>query len=436
MGNNLHRTITILFLAALLPIMAFAQLASPPDEISALDGFVPVGARSAALGGAGIAIAQDWSAAYYNPAQLGYVYRSEVSGVLNILSGSSKSTFNGSPEHQTDFTAAKLNNLGMVFSFPAKKGGLAMACGYYRPQSFDRDIYFSGTRQDGISIRADENYDGGLGSFYVAVGGQATPNVAFGATVEFVAGAENYSWQSVLGNFDDTLVLDSVFSDHITRDYSGVTGKVGISVKPAKFLTWGATIAFPTALAIEEQLVQKTTVHYNDGGNPSFVQDGPFDDHVELTTPFSFGTGLAFTSTYVNLTGDVQFTDWRHTSFDEPLYYVEQNNGIDEYYRATLRFAGGAEFSLPFATLPMRLRAGYRFDPVPYKSIAPYESIEEKNERQYFTGGVAFLIEKSFLLESSVVFSNVERTSITSSNNRIGEKYSLSNIFIGLTYRF
>jgi len=423
----------IIIVNIFLIALSFGQTynAGVTEEVAELDGYVPVGVRAAGMGGAHIALAQDWSAAYYNPALLSFVYKNEVSGGLSIRFGDVATSFNSGSSIESDISAVKLNNLSGVIAAKVKRGGMAMAVGYYRYQTFDRSAMFDGKRNDGIRVSADENIDGGLGAIYFAIGGQASKYVSFGGTIEGVMGAENYAWDACIFDFGDTAISDSVFSDNSTKDYAGFTGRFGLAIAPNKYFTWGAIIKFPTIYAIDQEWVTKTTVNYTNGDQTTDIGDDFIDD-ISITTPFRFGSGIAVKTAYVNIAADAIYTDWRQTGYHGPAEYVDKNPQIDDSYRKTLAFGAGLEFTIPVEFLPIRLRGGYRYEPLPYENV----NVTNDKERQFFTGGIAFLIDKKFLLEGSAIYSNWSRNSITSSNNAVFEEYKITDIYIGMTYRF
>lgn len=414
---------------SLIFMLTVAFAGETVGEIVALDGFIGVGMRATAMGGAHIGLAQDHTAAYYNPALLSLVYKNEIGGVLTIRTGKSKGTLNSGAERSSSFTEVKLGDLGGVLSAKAKKGGVAFAAGFYRYQSFDYSVEFAGNRSDGLSLEGLETSDGGIGALYLSMGGQLAKYVSFGGTFEVIMGGQNLTWDATISNLNDTLIADTVISDNYTYGYSGVTGRVGFAVTPTKYLTWGGVIKFPSAISIHEELTQDTEINYLDG---SSVCDyaGPFDDDISLTTPFRFGTGIGVKTPIVNLAADMIYSNWGQANYNDPPDSVDNNPRIPDSYRDVLSFGAGLEFTIPIKFLPTRIRGGYRYDPLPY-AVANTDK-----ERQAFTGGIAFLLDKNFLLEASAVMSNWKSSYTTDIGNEISEEYSLTDIYVGMAYRF
>ena len=404
----------------------FADDAVP--EFQFTGGFVGVGSRATAMGGAHIALAQDFSAAYYNPACLAFVYKNEIIGGLSIRNGNSEITYNSGAPQTSSFSAVKLSQLGAVMPLPSKQGGTAFAIGFSRFQTFDFTNNFVGTRVDNANLAAQETYDGGMGAIHFAGALQTSEYISVGASLDILMGAENYTWEATIADFADTTVLDSILSDMQAFGYAGVTGKLGMLITPTKFAALGMVVGFPSAISIDYELIQETTVHYADGDIPyeSYYQS---DYDISVTTPFQFGGGLAIKTPIANLAADVIYADWRQMRF-HTAEWLDYNPQIPGAYRATLSFGIGAEFSMPIKFLPTKLRAGYRYDPLPYV----LQTVQK--ERQAITGGIAFLIDKNWLIEGSVALSNWQKSGPSYAQNTIGEKYDIYDVMLGLAFRF
>ena len=420
---------TLVSIMIFVALVSFATADDVAQEITYVDNFTGVGIRAMAMGGAHIALAQDYSAAYYNPALLGFVYRNEVGGIISVRNGKSSCAIGEMNSRTSQFSSVKLGALGGVLSLQAKRGGVALAGGFYRFQSFDHSAEFFGTRKDNNTIDALENSDGGVGALFFGIGGQVSKAVSMGATVEALAGANNYTWDATISGFTDSTIIDSIFSDALTDDVSGVTGRFGLAITPNKYFTWGALVKFPAAIAIKQEYIQKTTLEKTDSTD-EIIEEYQYEDDINLTTPFQFGTGVAFKSPVVNVAADMLYSDWRQTRYHNPAYLVDENTLIPDSYRAVLSFGAGLEFTIPLKILPTRVRAGYRYDPLPYKPITV------DKERQAFTGGLALLVDKNFLIECSAVYTNWQKSYSTEMVSDVSESYKITDIHIGMAYRF
>ncbi len=413
----------------LIVIFSSAIAGDVAQEITVADGYIPVGIRAAGMGGAHMALAQDFSAVYYNPALLSFIYRFEFTGSMMFRNGSAGTIINNGSKVTSNYTTVKLENFGVVIPFPARKGGAAFAIGYSRFQSFDKYSHFTGVRTDSIKIDSDEKTDGGLGAFQMAFGIQTSKSISFGLSLDILAGAENYSWQAVTYGFNDTLVEDSTFIDEITENYSGITGKLGFAVTPSKYFSWGLLLQFPAAIYSDQEWYSTTEVTYKDGHCIQYDDYEVYEDFKRVL-PFRFGTGIAIKTTIANFAVDVMYSDWTRITYNSPTNWLRENNLIPHSYRSVTTLSTGLEFNIPITEMPMRLRFGYRYDPVPYK--VP----KHVTERQSFTGGLSLLIDKSWLIDFASVFSNWNRIDMTSLGNELNLDYSLNDIYFGISYRF
>ncbi|RKZ27642.1 hypothetical protein DRQ26_02780, partial [bacterium] len=150
-------------------LIALSSLTADEIEDNPLSGgYIPVGLRGSAMGGAQIALAQDFSASYYNPAGLAYIYKHEVTGGISVFSGQSETNAGGSSPSSKSFSAVKLSHIGYVLPLLAKRGGAAFAVGFSRFQTFDHSANFSGKCSDGTEFDAIEASDGGMGALHIA----------------------------------------------------------------------------------------------------------------------------------------------------------------------------------------------------------------------------------------------------------------------------
>ena len=183
------RNYTLTLVAALLvalgiPGTTFAQTAEDGLRLSMRA--PATGARMIGIGTAGFGGFGDYGAMYSNPAGLGLVERSSITGVIQTLR-----TSDASFSHTRDFEATKLTNqvngvnvgnFAILYKAPTTQGSLVMGLTYNQVASFQRELRFSGvntysTISTSFLPYSDEYYltdDGGfditsdlsLGAFY------------------------------------------------------------------------------------------------------------------------------------------------------------------------------------------------------------------------------------------------------------------------------
>jgi hypothetical protein len=111
-------------------------------------------ARALGMGNSFTAVADDYSAVYFNPAGLGLIKRFELTGSLNLNSFSNKTAFftNSTRSNQNNF---EYNQLGIVMPMPTIRGSWVFAAGYNRTKDFNRTLEFDGFNSGNNSLIQD-----------------------------------------------------------------------------------------------------------------------------------------------------------------------------------------------------------------------------------------------------------------------------------------
>ena len=104
---------------------------------------IGTGARTIAMGGAGIATANDFSALDWNPAALTLINSGEVAFSLYFKGHNSTASFLGTSADQS-LTNTALGTLAYVASVPTERGHLAFGISYDRVQDYKTTYSFSG----------------------------------------------------------------------------------------------------------------------------------------------------------------------------------------------------------------------------------------------------------------------------------------------------
>jgi long-subunit fatty acid transport protein len=428
---------SLLTIAVVLCLTVFYSFASNAQDLGVVDeatagNFFGVGARAMGMGGAHIAVVNDATALVYNPAGLARIKRIELSGaltherlrnktgppygILPAVENPQIATSDGQVLSNTRFGAGAI-----VLPVPTYRGSLVFALGVNRIKSFDKTMRFS-RRGGSYGI---ESESGGiyLWSFGAAI--DISPNVSVGAALNYWDGTDNYSWLYEDWYDDGYLSFEYKYDDTIKDRYSGFNAKFGVRVQPNKFLVIGGTIDSPVSYTIDEDYTQKTdTVFYQPEGD--WVQDR-YSDRAEykISLPFSLGLGVGLNFGNLLLAGDVNYTDWTQMEYKRLWDMAEANRIIRDSYTDALRWHVGAEYLFP--AIGTTLRAGYYQNPLPYKSMWI------KEDRDYFTGGIGFLIDEVMTVDLAWVYGSWELNDFES---ELAEKYTTNQIFLTTAYHF
>lgn len=143
--SRLLASAALLLGLAMVAIPAAAQTAY--DALRFSDRQPGVSTRSIGMGGVGVAGLGDFSAVFTNPAGLGLMKRSEMSGSLNIYSVTDDGAYsvgNDLTPFENDFTDTRLGSLAYTHKFPTSRGSLVMAMGLSQVQTFSRELAYGG----------------------------------------------------------------------------------------------------------------------------------------------------------------------------------------------------------------------------------------------------------------------------------------------------
>ena len=106
------------------------------EEISIGNTF-GVGAKAMGMGGAFLAVADDFTTLYWNPAGLAQIKKFELFGGFSHSEMDVETRFSRARMTKADRSKTRPNSIGLVYPLYATRGGVALALGYNRPQNFE-----------------------------------------------------------------------------------------------------------------------------------------------------------------------------------------------------------------------------------------------------------------------------------------------------------
>ncbi|MBN2009616.1 outer membrane protein transport protein [candidate division KSB1 bacterium] len=382
--------------ALLLPGLAFGQ-----TEVFFLGHQWGIGAKALAMGGAFSAVADDYTASYWNPAGLAQIHRMELLGSMShfVMKNDARYLQNSSP---TETNATKLNAFGFVIPYPTYRGSLVFSVGYNRVRSFDEGFgiqhYFHPSETTAYTQSYDELESGSLSNWIFSGALEVTQNLALGASINIWRGNDDYEW---IREYDSELNLfdyDRTSNLNIETKYHAVNFKLGALYRLGILGRIGVTMSTPVKLKADESWSQK--VRDFDNYDPAYADSvfeykdyGNWD--YSIKSPIIMGAGGAFTL-FPNLvvSGDVEYSDWTQMKYEsEPSVgdQIEENRKFKREYRATTQIHVGAEFTVPIVNL--QLRGGFFNRPLPFKDAT------KQQDRKFLTAGVGMLLDKQVKLD-------------------------------------
>lgn len=281
------------------------------------------GARATGMGGAFIAVADDATAASWNPAGLINLEKPELSIVYSYFNRSQ--TYNSATHPEVTGTsqsmdANDINYASIAYPFALFDHNMIVTLNYQRLYDMTKRSAFPlfSDLGDGDFRRTNVNFsqDGYLGAFSPAFAIQVSPELYFGATLNIwndFAGTSH--WQSTLNRpangtvsglpFTETNYTSSKFT------LSGLNAHFGVLYSPGSNFTFGFVFKTPFTADV--------TMETNFASSQSFP-DAPFLDassnsdtkeDLKMSMPASYGAGIAYRhSDSLTLAFDLYRTDW------------------------------------------------------------------------------------------------------------------------------
>lgn len=411
----MKRVLSFGVVVALLIMVAGAHGAELFEEVILLGGTsIAPSARAAGMGGAYTAVADDYTASYWNPAGLAQIRRIEIYGSLLQRHYDNQSTYYGiDTDASSNFT--KLSSLGIVFPVPVYRGSLAFSVGYNLVRSWDRITSFKDDQGTGYPYswaQAEELENGRLGFWSFAGAIDLSPNVSLGGALQYWIGRDDYTitgleWAATPSN---TASVQEV----IDTDLYGWRGTMGVLLRAGSVARMGVTIMTPIVFDAEE--------NWSGTGYGSGTWDYRIGEPFHIRGGVSASLGRALVSL------DLDWMDWSQIEYrSEPpipgYSEAEANIALRRDFRATLGISGGVEFLLPVYGL--RVRAGGGYDPNPEKgSDAP-------DGQTHFSTGLGILLDESVMVDLAFTSKRWEQNSQYLSEDIDSQKLQLS-----IAYRF
>ena len=426
MRQGIYTTFIFLFAAVFGTTLSMAQV-----EEMAIGKMFGVGARTMGMGGASLALSDDFTALYWNPAGMAQIQKFEMFSSLSHNTAIADTYFTGDAvKTATSRSQMRLNSIGFVYPFHARRGGWAIAFGYNRQQNFDYQTAIqgvdpsSGTDFSGFAVDETNINSGGIGIWSFGTSVYVSKHVLIGGSLDF--------WQgSSLNELDttatDLLKVDSDLSrfrydDEIDREYSGLGGRIGLLAHLTDTISFGVSLVTPVELGVDELWYESTRVVYDDGEETSDVLDGAQTYDIERPFEIGVGTAVKLFNKQLILAGDVQFTDWTQTRYDPAPADDISHDNFEEFYATTLQVRLGAEYQIPIIATYIRL--GYLRDPIPFR----YTQVDTHD---FLTAGVGKIFEDSLKLDVTYVLGGWAQE-----RNDVKTEHLTHRVFVSAAYRF
>lgn len=374
----------ILFLHFILILFTQTSFAQPtPPTINAIPLPVGSGARALGMGGAFIAVADDATAASWNPGGLTQLERPEISVVGSFLSIQQDWNPGSTGLLSLDeegISSGDLNYASAAYPFRVFGKNLVASLNYQQKYDFHMKVDYD-RRVDMGSLIDNTSTDfksrGGVAALTPAIAMQIMPKLSIGVAVNFFTDElfGDYAWRETWR----VKSKGSVFGDEYVRSYEedetfknfqaiNVTAGMLLDVweKEEKRLTFGAVFHSPYTADIDRVNDTLTTLINATG---TTTDEDHLREHLEVDYPMSFGAGLGFRySDALSFSLDVTWTDWSEFEQEDedgnksrPLGIVSTDREIDD--TNAVRF--GIEYLIFRQKVIIPVRGGLFYEPRP-----------------------------------------------------------------------
>ena len=332
------------------------------------------------MGGAFIAVADDATAASWNPGGLIQLEVPEMSIVGAGFYRQEDLDFGTNPEANgtNSVSEARINYLSATYPFTLGRFNMVVSANYQNLYDLTRDWDFAlNQSSDGLAVTQDVDYDqdGTLSAWGLAYCIQISPQFSFGVTLNiWEDGIYNNKWkQTVDQKGSGTLAGNNFNFESRSQDkffFSGINANLGVLWNVTSKLNLGAVFKTPFTADIKQKSSFSSSIKF-----PEFpAADSSFSsrstEHKDLDMPMSYGVGLAYRFSD-NLTAslDVYRTEWDDFELKDsegnktsPISGLPSNESdVDPTYQVRM----GAEYLFIQPQYVIPLRGGVFYDPAP-----------------------------------------------------------------------
>jgi long-subunit fatty acid transport protein len=349
-----------------------AGISSSPNPVGS-------GARAMGMGGAFIAIADDATAASWNPGGLIQLEKPELSIVGAYLNRKEDFSSQSKPEIENTGKANDLNINYFSAAYPFQlPRNVVVSLNYQRLYEFERNFsHFYDYSSLGVDLLQYKQYkqSGNIGALGLAYSFEVTPKFSLGATLNVWTDTAFWAngWEEILieygvGTVGGQPESSKTYITHKYSDFNGINGNFGFLWDLNKYLTLGAVIKTPFNARIHHEYSIRKTSSLDPNGSPPFSDS----EKVKLRMPPSFGIGLAWrVSDALSFDLDVYRTRWCD------YFFIDSNgnefspidgrprNDADAKNTTQVRFGGEYLIINPNRNLVIPIRAGIFYDPEP-----------------------------------------------------------------------
>lgn len=345
-------------------------------EIPSSPNPVGSGARALGMGGAFIGVADDATAASWNPGGLMQLELPEASMVLEGVHRIEELHFGAHPEAdgEESISYTDLNYFSVAYPFALAGYNMIVSLNYQKLFDFHREWWFPIQEPD-LSQNAAYQLEGDLAALGLAYAVQVTPTISAGLTFNIWDDGlldnewEDRRWQWGTGT-DAGDRFAFALSSLDRYSFSGYNVNLGVLWNATGKLNLGAVFKSPFEADISHSHSTQTQIQFPDFPIFDTETRNQFKEDAVLEMPMSFGMGAAYRFTKsLTLSMDLYWTDWSEFEFEDgqgnktsPITGAPSGESdVDDTVQ--VRMGGEYLWILPQVVIPFR--AGLFYDPAP-----------------------------------------------------------------------
>ena len=362
-------------------------------RINSSPNLIGSGARAMGMGGAFIAVADDATAASWNPGGLIQLERPEFSFVFNFSHNRKELQNSDFPEMNgmNSVSREDLNYLSVAYPFRAFDKNMIISLNYQRLYDLYDEISFNQNTEtlspSGSFLKYYKEVhfkqSGGLKALAPAYAIQLTPQLSVGATFNFWTDNLGYDneWESdttskLAYSFATPVLPNSIIKGnaklkaHVKNsNFEAFNMNLGFLWRINSVMTLGGVYKTPYTASLD----RRTRQDYMDLGGPGlpadFTQTTKTRESIEMHFPASYGLGIAFRLTDTFTTSfDVYRTEWSDYWVRSEGIKVSPVNGKtkqENHIHNTTQVRAGGEYLFVLKKTIIPLRMGVFYDPEP-----------------------------------------------------------------------
>ncbi len=345
----------LLYRAPAIARIEIFAVSSPPTPVGS-------GARAMGMGGAFVAVADDATAASWNPAGLIQLQTPEISGAFSWENRSTRrysAVFSSSGEEQSD-SASALNYLSFVYPFSLARRNMVFSLNFQKLYDFSKKMHIN------VYNGFEEFHSKGkLYTFSPALAIRISDSISFGLAINiWDKWVSNSGWENIYNvyTFPDSH-LQSKKEEY--KGFHGINANLGLLYRFTPKLTFGAVYKIPFKGKFDY------TSYYSEY---SYIDYGTIYGHINsIDYPAIYGLGISYRASDAwTISADVTRTQWSKFRwrndrgeafglFSIDPYGQKVTPAIDPVYSIRL----GLEYLKILEKTVIPFRAGLFYDPIP-----------------------------------------------------------------------